>query len=83
VSELKNGADDPRVIATTIVVNHGTNADYGTIAEVTLTAIDADRGYLTDDAHVMIAEVERLVRGANVVVCWPGKDECDCLCCTR
>lgn len=83
MSELKNGADDPRVIATTIIVNHGTNVDFGTIADITLTAIDADRGYLTDDAHVMIAEVERLVRAANVVVSWPEEAACDCLCCTR
>lgn len=91
MSEMKIRSTDPKVIAATILINHGQNVDLSTVAEITY---DAVVNQVTHEEFTRLrGEVWDLIASAEIVVKWDDDDtgyvldvsdaaDCDGHCCT-
>jgi hypothetical protein len=68
MSEMKAGSTDPKVIATVIIINHGTGLTHTEVGDLTVDAIGIDNW--PEDGERIVNEVWNRVQDAIVTITW-------------
>lgn len=74
MGEMKNGSTDPKVIAATIIINHGVAVAPGVVTDVVWSAVGTQLSSTAEVARV-IDEVSERIRIAEVDVRWPDDED--------
>lgn len=74
MSEMKIGSTDPKVLATVIIVNHGTSLTQTEVDDVVYEAVGETQWEVVDED--LISQVWNLIQDAEVTIRWPDEGSC-------